>query len=1191
MITALDNIESIINGYDFAKDKDRVFTYIEFVKMFGFEHNSETFITFYKEYVTRWASIKKQEITLSDEDFVLSKMIEILKSITLDYSSYEEQDFIANIDLTNKEHLKALLAIYSRKIRQITEFYRKKRNESVLIVNKNSFKGAAKSVQEIIYEKIFDYLFSDRNIVPSYVNIKRDLLISVENYVDIYSEYFDIPREKKFTDSTRAEMLSANINDVDYRMYLDTELVISEILFSGNVFLKEIPLIAQLGVDLSQNCVGDMASLRDKLIANTTLNQVPLTEQVALKRKIYEKFLGCDLYYLYVDLQGNIQMDILCKANNPTGNLLNCGSADTATIQNEQLELLSHIGLFFKPDKTSILKVNAKSFVWSIDDDVIENDTMYVFPDPTKYGDIGNNKSRNYPLIMEYKLDFDIKNMSSGEACDDPLMFITDQGWRSYYSKQDDDFKLVDNVNYEYAFTYLANKGFLYKYQSDAWGNQFGLIKGCDVIYDYDENGTVVGLKSITMPQKFMRTEMTFNTTEQRNTDAILLNGGYFEDPFYKGEKIFDEKLGEWVWAYNGSTEDVHPFNFEKTIKLDDYYNWSGMKIQLDSFFYSHHTNNVVNCGTFGSHSKIKYIDNFQYIGKSNEYLDENETIIKDVLIPFLTQNVFDNPSYEIVVDDTPWDEYETKEGELYIKLCNSLYGKPQKFEDVFTWIDLDGEKITNIQIIHGVIVIETPSKIKFIPYHYDGSKISSNLGLRDLLELDKTNFLMTKIIFLEESKKFYIVQLDSYTAEGAEEMQKLIEVDGTIDAKNYRRFLLPRFYQFDPIKYQIKDIVHLSDLYYKTDYENNLLHKTKLWRDYVEIKEEIINKDSNVKLKVNLLTNKEHEFSNLGDLEIYYKTGNLSLNTCDFTYNSSLGIFTLCVSIHDTNNTPYVYEYKFKLNDVETFVKSLQTNVYTLKNQGVSFKWNDKLNSYHFSTYPANYKSLGENTIFEYSEKNDFGENDSFFDGNKYKAKFDLVENDHLKYDQKMHIGHENYYKWHEIINDTYGNKVTCDFSSDCFISDGESIFERQEKIKTACDLVFIIDDYIRCGENLCKVQIRKLEAEGQMNRQYPFVDNGEQPFLGQEYKADPLWYEVFLSRDLNVEMTVYADAFGNVCGNCVIPFNNSSFNCPIADKERDIIGELRLCLYGMANDIKAEAHMNVFDITHFKNNRTINN
>jgi hypothetical protein len=204
--------------------------------------------------------------------------------------------------LTNKDHLKALIAIYSRKIRQITEFYRKKRNESVLIVNRNSFKGAARSIQEIIYEKVFDYLFSDRNIVPSYVDIKRDLLISVENYVDVYSEYFDIPRDRRFTDKTRAEMLTANINDVDYRMYLEIEVVVSEILYSGNVFLEEIPLIAQLGIDLSQNCVGDMLALKNNLMANTTTNQVPLTEQVALKRRLYEKFLGCDLYYMYVDL-------------------------------------------------------------------------------------------------------------------------------------------------------------------------------------------------------------------------------------------------------------------------------------------------------------------------------------------------------------------------------------------------------------------------------------------------------------------------------------------------------------------------------------------------------------------------------------------------------------------------------------------------------------------------------------------------------------------------------------------------------------------------------------------------------------------------------------------------------------------------------------------------------------------------
>jgi hypothetical protein len=73
-------------------------------------------------------------------------------------------------------------------------------------------------------------------------------------------------------------MLSANINDIDYRVYLDIELVISELLFSGDVYLEEIPLIAQLGVDLSVSCVGDMLALKNTLLENTQINRVPLTE-------------------------------------------------------------------------------------------------------------------------------------------------------------------------------------------------------------------------------------------------------------------------------------------------------------------------------------------------------------------------------------------------------------------------------------------------------------------------------------------------------------------------------------------------------------------------------------------------------------------------------------------------------------------------------------------------------------------------------------------------------------------------------------------------------------------------------------------------------------------------------------------------------------------------------------------------
>jgi hypothetical protein len=55
MNPTLDEIYSIINGFQFADDKDRVFTYIEFIKMFGYDNDTNIFITYYKEYVTRWA--------------------------------------------------------------------------------------------------------------------------------------------------------------------------------------------------------------------------------------------------------------------------------------------------------------------------------------------------------------------------------------------------------------------------------------------------------------------------------------------------------------------------------------------------------------------------------------------------------------------------------------------------------------------------------------------------------------------------------------------------------------------------------------------------------------------------------------------------------------------------------------------------------------------------------------------------------------------------------------------------------------------------------------------------------------------------------------------------------------------------------------------------------------------------------
>jgi hypothetical protein len=215
------------------------------------------------------------------------------------------------------------------------------------------------------------------------------------------------------------------MNTPNYKEYLELAEVVSGLLFDGEVYLEEIPLIAQAALDFSQDCAGDVAVLRDTLLNQATINLISLNEQVRLKRKLYEKFLGCDLYYIYCEDKNNIQFDILAKALNPSGNLLNCGTADTAVVESDNLVLLSRIGLFFKPDKTGILKINADNFTWEIDKSKLTDDTFYIFPDPNKYGDIGNNKSSVYPLMYEYKLDSYIKNMSSGYAKDEPLIYIS----------------------------------------------------------------------------------------------------------------------------------------------------------------------------------------------------------------------------------------------------------------------------------------------------------------------------------------------------------------------------------------------------------------------------------------------------------------------------------------------------------------------------------------------------------------------------------------------------------------------------------------------------------------------------------------------------------------------------------------------------------------------------------------------
>ena len=587
----IDDIDSIINGNNLAIDSQRAWTFIEFVKMSGLPNNSDTFLTEYKNYLTRWSSKKGEDTQLSESEFVRQKMVDILKSITMTYSSYEEQQFIASLDWTDQEQVKSVIPLYVRKIREICEFYRKKRNEAPLIVERNKKKGSYQSVEQIVYEKVVDFIFNNRNLQPQMAELKQNLMVSIEQYVDTYGEYFDIPRKKdlrKKNTETRENMIELNMFKTDVRCYTEVNELMNELLYDGQVYLEEIPLIANLALDFSQQCVGELAELRDTLLNSATTNLIPLTEQINIKKRIYEQFLGVDLYYMTVDGDMNVKLELLCNAKNPSGNLLNSQSSDRAVSFSDQLELLSHIGLFFKPDKTSILKLNAKDFTWEINKDRLQRNSVYVFPDPNKYGDIGNNKSDDYPLIMEYKLDFDIRNISSGHAVHDPMLLIDEQAWSSYYSKQQNIFKVYDNKNLDYSFNSIANKGFIHNYQVDIYGNEFAIFKGYYVIYVTDENGDIVydetgnpKVDHVEVADKF-NPGLTYPETDEAependNLVHYVINGGYFVDPAKPGNMLYSKEVDEhdgttfqkpYLVSGTGSANDASSFFNLKSIDI-----------------------------------------------------------------------------------------------------------------------------------------------------------------------------------------------------------------------------------------------------------------------------------------------------------------------------------------------------------------------------------------------------------------------------------------------------------------------------------------------------------------------------------------------------------------------------------------------------------------------------------------------
>lgn len=465
--------DSIVNGASSATTKDNTtpFSFLEFITNTNVDYTPEEYNKFYLYYLKTWTETKNSKAEENTKSYI-EYYVSFLKELTITYSTQQEIKFLSTLDFNDPVDLDIAIPFYVEKIRQIIVFYKEKRDTTKYVIERNKLKGTEISIEKALFNKIYEYVFSS-DTTPNYKTInyslstlKTFLSIDIEEFVDVYSSYFDLPKDDDVFTLT-------NRNEIDPKLYFEDTLQV----FRSSVFLNEIPLAVNISLQAFSNpCdpTNPIALLRQECSNRTGFTEDQIT---TLKKRFLEKYSGVDFHY--IDTTGTLPVSgVLFRAANPTGNIQNLQTIDTPTIESNDIKLLKDLGLFFKPDKTGIFQLNAENYSYEVDFANLSSNKVYIYPDPSVYGNVSLNKQTEYPLIFTYDYRPDIKNVSSWFAMGDPKVDNDEQTFSPYYAREQSILKTAATSDSIYLnFADLFNKGYITKYQTDVFGNEYAVFK------------------------------------------------------------------------------------------------------------------------------------------------------------------------------------------------------------------------------------------------------------------------------------------------------------------------------------------------------------------------------------------------------------------------------------------------------------------------------------------------------------------------------------------------------------------------------------------------------------------------------------------------------------------------------------------------------------------------------------------
>jgi hypothetical protein len=204
--------DEITNG-DF-RDNVTPFSFLDFINNTQADYAPEEYSNFYSSYLSNWHS-KQQGSEVEQKVAFTEYYQQFIKEIVVSYTTESEKRFLEKINFNDPVDLDVAIPFFANRLKDIALFYKKKRDEGKFVIDRNKLKGSTTGVEKAIFDNIYNFLFTAEDSLNAQTfditGITDGLGIEIEEFVDVYGNYFDLPKDG----------VPDNINSIDTKYYLD----------------------------------------------------------------------------------------------------------------------------------------------------------------------------------------------------------------------------------------------------------------------------------------------------------------------------------------------------------------------------------------------------------------------------------------------------------------------------------------------------------------------------------------------------------------------------------------------------------------------------------------------------------------------------------------------------------------------------------------------------------------------------------------------------------------------------------------------------------------------------------------------------------------------------------------------------------------------------------------------------------